>query len=50
MVLNSNQYMGDDTSDAIMDVDGINKDGRFCIKFGERCRSVDHYTAMHRVV
>jgi PAS domain-containing protein len=38
----------DDESDPIMDVDGVNKDGRFCIKFGERCRSADHYTAMHK--
>ncbi len=38
----------DDTSDPIMDVEGVSKDGKFYIKFGELYRSVDHYTAMHK--
>ncbi len=38
----------DDSSDSVVNMKGVNKDGRFCIKFGERYRSIDHYTALHK--
>jgi len=38
----------DDASDPLMNVEGVNKDGKFCVKFGDQYRSVDHYTVLHK--